>query len=166
MAAQGDPSASHNCFAWVIGSEVRAGDDGEPSGTAGAPILSAIQAEHLDHVCVLVTRYLCCFQTQSMLSQGLSRYRGKVPGSMMPCILSRQNAVMLIGLPEEAPCTSTIGGTFAGPLFLCSRGASALRQPCRRAILTQHHHGDLAAMMYRMNHPTICAYQLEAYFER
>lgn len=36
--------------------QFRSSDDGEPGGTAGAPILNAITGEDLDGVCVLVTR--------------------------------------------------------------------------------------------------------------
>ncbi|EFJ41861.1 hypothetical protein VOLCADRAFT_83934 [Volvox carteri f. nagariensis] len=52
-----DPSASHNCFAYRVGAEFRSSDDGEPGGTAGRPILAAIDSQGLDHVAVLVTRY-------------------------------------------------------------------------------------------------------------
>lgn len=51
-----DAAASHNCFAYKVGLEFRSSDDGEPGGTAGRPILSAIEGEGLDGVCVLVTR--------------------------------------------------------------------------------------------------------------
>lgn len=56
LAAAQDSSASHNCFAYKLEEEFRASDDGEPGGTAGNPILSAITGEGLDGVCVLVTR--------------------------------------------------------------------------------------------------------------
>jgi len=49
-------SASHNCYAYKLNQEQRANDDGEPSSTAGQPILSAINAEQLNGVCILVTR--------------------------------------------------------------------------------------------------------------
>ncbi len=51
--------ATHNCFAYILkGSEIaRFSDDGEPSGTAGMPILEVIKREGLSGVCVVVTRY-------------------------------------------------------------------------------------------------------------
>eukprot|EP00899_Mesostigma_viride_P007724 jgi/Mesvir1/16953/Mv15804-RA.1 len=52
-----DPGASHNCWAYQIGAKYRFSDDGEPGGTAGRPILSAIQGAGLDEVAVLVVRY-------------------------------------------------------------------------------------------------------------
>ncbi|HKX56199.1 MAG TPA: YigZ family protein [Xanthomonadales bacterium] len=52
-----DPSASHNCWAWVLQQTKRFNDDGEPAGTAGKPILSAIEGKGLSQVMVVVTRY-------------------------------------------------------------------------------------------------------------
>jgi putative IMPACT (imprinted ancient) family translation regulator len=51
-----DAAASHNCFAYRVGDEFRSSDDGEPGGTAGRPILAAIEGEGVDGVCVMVTR--------------------------------------------------------------------------------------------------------------
>ena len=53
----GDPGATHNCWAYRIGDAYRFSDDGEPGGTAGRPILSAIEGQDLDHVVVVVTRH-------------------------------------------------------------------------------------------------------------
>lgn len=39
LAAHSDPDANHNCWAWRNGQTYRFSDDGEPSGTAGKPIL-------------------------------------------------------------------------------------------------------------------------------
>jgi uncharacterized YigZ family protein len=50
------PEANHHCFAWRAGDRFRASDDGEPSGTAGRPILQRIDGSALDHVFVVVTR--------------------------------------------------------------------------------------------------------------
>jgi len=52
-----DPQATHNCWAWRINFQVRSSDDGEPSGTAGRPMLNVIQRRHLENVMVVVTRY-------------------------------------------------------------------------------------------------------------
>ncbi len=55
-----NPKANHNCFAYMIGQndEVqRESDDGEPSGTAGVPILEVLKMMHLHDVCAVVTRY-------------------------------------------------------------------------------------------------------------
>jgi uncharacterized YigZ family protein len=49
--------ANHNCWAWRIGQNYRFSDDGEPSGTAGKPILQAIDGQKLDGVAVVVTRW-------------------------------------------------------------------------------------------------------------
>jgi len=52
-----DPSATHNCWAWKIGQQYRFSDDGEPGGTAGRPMLSAIEGQDCDRVVVVVTRW-------------------------------------------------------------------------------------------------------------
>ncbi|MBW0237392.1 IMPACT family protein [Pseudomonas taetrolens] len=52
-----DHNASHNCWAWKLGDQYRSSDDGEPGGTAGRPILSAIEAQDCDQVVVLVIRW-------------------------------------------------------------------------------------------------------------
>lgn len=52
-----DPAATHNCWAWRIGEAYRFDDDGEPGGTAGRPILSAIEGKGLEQAMVVVTRY-------------------------------------------------------------------------------------------------------------
>ena len=53
----GDRDATHNCWAYRIGSEYRFSDDGEPAGTAGKPILQAIDGQSFDRVAVVVTRW-------------------------------------------------------------------------------------------------------------
>jgi uncharacterized YigZ family protein len=52
-----DPAATHNCWAWRIGHDYRFNDDGEPGGTAGRPILQAIEGQGIDRVMVVVTRW-------------------------------------------------------------------------------------------------------------
>jgi uncharacterized YigZ family protein len=52
-----DPSATHNCWAYRIGQDYRFNDDGEPGGTAGRPILQAIEGQGVDRAVVVVTRW-------------------------------------------------------------------------------------------------------------
>jgi len=52
-----DPAATHNCWAWKLDDTYRFNDDGEPAGTAGRPILSAIEGKQLVRVMVVVTRH-------------------------------------------------------------------------------------------------------------
>lgn len=52
--------ARHHCFAYMIGPDkscFRSSDDGEPSGTAGKPILNQILSKDVTNVCVIVVRY-------------------------------------------------------------------------------------------------------------
>ena len=52
--------ANHNCSAYTVGPEMniqKANDDGEPSGTAGIPMLEILKKLEIHNVCVVVTRY-------------------------------------------------------------------------------------------------------------
>lgn len=57
IARVGARDATHNCWAWRIGANYRFNDDGEPGGSAGRPILAAIEGQGLDRVVVVVTRW-------------------------------------------------------------------------------------------------------------
>lgn len=57
LSALRDAAATHNCWAFRIGGDYRSNDDGEPAGTAGRPILAAIDGQGLDQVLVVVTRW-------------------------------------------------------------------------------------------------------------
>src|SRR5699024_999826 len=53
-------NARHNCYAYVVKEEniiKKSSDDGEPSGTAGSPILNVIEKNNLCNVLIIVTRY-------------------------------------------------------------------------------------------------------------
>lgn len=60
-ARQMHPAANHHCYAWLIGplssAQGAANDDGEPSGTAGRPILNVLQHKGVSDAMVLVIRY-------------------------------------------------------------------------------------------------------------
>ncbi|MCG2235646.1 YigZ family protein [Staphylococcus epidermidis] len=71
--------ATHNCSAYTVGPEMniqKANDDGEPSGTAGIPMLEILKKQEIHNVCVVVTRY---FGGIKLGSGGLIRaYSGAV----------------------------------------------------------------------------------------
>lgn len=51
------PDATHNCWAYRHGNDYRSSDDGEPAGTAGRPILAAIDGQGFDRIMVVVIRW-------------------------------------------------------------------------------------------------------------
>ncbi len=57
IAQLSTPNVSHNCWAWRCGDQYRFNDDGEPSGTAGRPILAAIENQNFDQILIVVTRW-------------------------------------------------------------------------------------------------------------
>jgi len=78
--------ASHNCFVYRLGEtglDFRAADDGEPSGTAGKPILFSIQRYGVSDVLLVVTRY---FGGTKLGTGGLSRaYSSTADAVLMLC---------------------------------------------------------------------------------
>ena len=68
------PHATHHCYAYLTADGQKSCDDGEPSGTAGVPILQAIQAQNLYNVVVVVTRY---FGGVKLGTGGLARAYGQ-----------------------------------------------------------------------------------------
>ncbi len=51
------PGATHYCYGYVIDNDIRSSDNGEPSGTAGNPILNQITSNNLNYVLIIVVRY-------------------------------------------------------------------------------------------------------------
>lgn len=89
LSAHSDPTANHNCWAWRVGQAYRFSDDGEPSGTAGKPILSAIDGQELDRVAVVVTRW---FGGILLGSGGLVRAYG---GTAALCLRAAEKIEMI-----------------------------------------------------------------------
>lgn len=80
--------ARHNCSAFVIGKKAeltRCSDDGEPSGTAGRPMLEVLLGEGIRNVAVVVTRY---FGGTLLGTGGLVRaYSGAVKEGLSACTI-------------------------------------------------------------------------------
>ncbi|ABR58951.1 DUF1949 domain-containing protein [Sinorhizobium medicae] len=98
LAAHADPAANHNCWAWRVGQNYRFSDDGEPGGTAGKPILSAIDGQSLDRVAVVVTRW---FGGILLGSGGLVRAYG---GTAALCLRAAEKIELVERQRAEIAC--------------------------------------------------------------
>lgn len=80
--------ARHHCYAYILGErgqQSRCSDDGEPSQTAGRPMLDVLAGEELTDVCAVVTRY---FGGTLLGTGGLVRaYSGAVKEGLSQCVL-------------------------------------------------------------------------------
>lgn len=91
----GDPAATHNCWAYRIGQDYRFNDDGEPGGTAGRPILQAIEGQAIDRAVVVVTRW---YGGIKLGAGGLARAYG---GSAAEC-LRRAPRTLIVAMAQLA----------------------------------------------------------------
>lgn len=93
-----DPNASHNCWAWKLGDQYRSSDDGEPGGTAGRPILAAIEAQACDQVVVLVIRWYGGIQ---LGTGGLARAYG---GGANKCLQNAEKVELISRVALRCAC--------------------------------------------------------------
>ena len=93
-----DLSTTHQCWAWKIGHHVRFNDDGEPSGTAGRPILAAIEGNELTNVLVLVNRW---YGGIKLGTGGLARAYGGAAGQ---CLLLADKIELIEKKPASFQC--------------------------------------------------------------
>lgn len=95
--------ARHNCHAFVVGerNEIsRCSDDGEPSGTAGLPMLEVLRKNQLSGVAAVVTRY---FGGIKLGAGGLVRaYTGSVSKAVQSCGLARKILMGTFALSADA----------------------------------------------------------------
>jgi uncharacterized YigZ family protein len=98
LAAHSDPDANHNCWAWRVGQNYRFSDDGEPSGTAGKPILQALDGQSFDNVAVVVTRW---FGGILLGSGGLMRAYG---GTAAACLRAAVKTPIVVTIEATVAC--------------------------------------------------------------
>jgi uncharacterized YigZ family protein len=72
--------ARHNCYAYIVGPNMKVSDDGEPSGTAGLPMLDVLKHHQLDNIVVVTTRY---FGGIKLGAGGLTRAYAKSVSSLI-----------------------------------------------------------------------------------
>lgn len=94
-----DLAATHNCWAWKLGDQYRSNDDGEPGGTAGRPILAAIEAQDCDQVVVLVIRWYGGIQ---LGTGGLARAYG---GGANKCLQQAPKRLLIARVAVSCSCT-------------------------------------------------------------
>ncbi|GAB7532565.1 IMPACT family protein [Pseudomonas sp. 3A(2025)] len=94
-----DLDATHNCWAWKLGGQYRSNDDGEPGGTAGRPILAAIEAQDFDQVVVLVIRWYGGIQ---LGTGGLARAYG---GGANKCLQQAERIALINRQPFNLECS-------------------------------------------------------------
>lgn len=97
------PDATHHCFAWRVGQPPaeRSSDAGEPSGTAGPPMLQALRAAELADVVAVVVRW---FGGTKLGKGGLVRaYGGVVRAALehLPVTIERHRVRLVVELPFE-----------------------------------------------------------------
>ena len=91
--------ARHNCWCYLIGSDLlRYGDDGEPQGTAGQPMLNVFRRENVTNVVCVVTRY---FGGILLGAGGLTRAYSK---SARDALAAAGVAEMGLWAAAEIPC--------------------------------------------------------------
>lgn len=94
--------ARHNCYAYIIGANQeteRSSDDGEPSGTAGRPMLEVLAGEGICDVLAVVTRY---FGGTLLGTGGLVRaYSGAVKEALSDCVLLEQAIGYLLQIDTD-----------------------------------------------------------------
>lgn len=101
QAKQDYPDARHHCWAYLIGNPAAASsaamnDDGEPSGTAGKPILNVIQHKGIGDVMIVVIRY---FGGIKLGAGGLTRaYSGATESVMSQLAIEQQVAMQQLNL--------------------------------------------------------------------
>ena len=96
--------ANHNCSAYTIGDShqiQKANDDGEPSGTAGVPMLESLKKNNIHNVVAIVTRY---FGGIKLGSGGLIRaYQGGVSDAIQQTgkVIYKNGMIIQVTLPYE-----------------------------------------------------------------
>jgi len=104
VAEVADPAATHNCWAYRIGGDYRSSDDGEPAGTAGRPILAAIDGQDFDAVVAVVTRW---FGGTKLGAGGLVRAYG---GAAAECLRTASRRPLVVHAELRIACAFADSG--------------------------------------------------------
>lgn len=124
--------ARHHCYAWIIGENgemKRCSDDGEPSQTAGKPMLDVLEGEGVKNVCAVVTRY---FGGTLLGTGGLVRaYSGAVQEGLSQC------TVLAVKPAKKLAISTDYNGIGKIQYFLGNKGITTLdSEYTDRVVLT------------------------------
>jgi len=110
-----DHTASHNCWAWRLDHQYRFNDDGEPGGTAGKPILTAIEGKGLDHAMVVVTRFF------GGIKLGVGGLVRAYSGSTARCI----DQAGMVEIQPRIECSIKAGFSWTGQVYAALEACGA-----------------------------------------
>lgn len=103
------PDATHNCYAYVgdeLGNVTRFSDDGEPSGTAGQPILDVLRKQNIVKTAIVVTRY---FGGIKLGAGGLvGAYSGAAADGVKAGKISKKVECALLKIISDYPTYATV----------------------------------------------------------
>jgi uncharacterized YigZ family protein len=112
-------NATHNCSAYLIGEHdqiQKANDDGEPSGTAGVPILEVLKKRNLKDTVVVITRY---FGGIKLGAGGLIRAYGKATSEGLDTVgIVERYLVQVISVTVEYPLLGKVENDLRASGFL------------------------------------------------
>jgi len=118
LLAVHDAAATHHCWAWRLGQAYRSSDDGEPGGSAGRPILAAIDGQGFDRVMVVVLRW---FGGIKLGTGGLVRAYG---GAAAECLRTAPRVPLVQTVDAELAC----GFALAGSVHALMASVGAVKQ--------------------------------------
>lgn len=98
--------ASHNCIAYIVNQQEKAIDDGEPSGTAGLPMLNVLKKQELSNIIAIVTRY---YGGIKLGAGGLTRaYTQSVADALKQADIIEKHPVSLYAITVAYPFTKKV----------------------------------------------------------
>ena len=115
-----DASASHHCWAWRVGPAYRSRDEGERGGSAGRPILAAIDGQGFDRVVVVVLRW---FGGVKLGVGGLVRAYG---GAAAECLRTAHRRARVRSADADLACDFALAGSVHA--LLAALGAEKLAE--------------------------------------
>lgn len=144
-----DAGATHNCWAFRVGADYRFHDDGEPGGTAGRPILQAIEGQSMDQVAVVVTRW---YGGVKLGTGGLMRAYG---GTAATCLREAARVAIVAMATLQLTCALAelalirarlvdLGATLEQPQFEGALVTLRLCLPVARVVQAQARISDLS----------------------